>query len=78
MFNHNEEAFVNMLAHSASFINQNNYVLMYVLIGVIPFNLMISMISSIVTFLVYKRISNLYRSIAKDENSDLKEDFIDK
>lgn len=79
MFNGNEVAFVNMLASSASFINENNYVLMYVLVGVIPFNLMISIVSAVVTFLIYKRISKLYRNIAKeDNNSDLVEDLIDK
>ena len=70
MFNHNEEAFVSMLNASVSFINQDNYVLMYVLIGVIPFNLMMTMASSIVTFLVYKRISKIYRHIAKEETKE--------
>ena len=67
MFNDNLTGFVNMLAQSVSSINEDNYMLMYILIGVIPFNLIITVASSLVTFLVYKRISKIYRNIAKDE-----------
>ena len=68
MFNDNLAGFVSMLASSVPAINENNYMLMYVLIGVIPFNLIMTVVSSIVTFIVYKSISKLYRNIAKDES----------
>lgn len=68
MFNHDEAAFVAMLSGNVSFINQNNYVLMYVLVGVIPFNLIMTIVSSGLTFLVYKRISKLYKNIAKSND----------
>ena len=68
MFNNDLAGFVSMLANSVPAINENNYMLMYVLIGVIPFNLIMTVVSSIVTFVVYKSISKLYRNIAKDES----------
>lgn len=40
-------------------INENNYLLMYTLLTVIPFNLLISTVVNIVTFFVYKKISNI-------------------
>ena len=75
MFNNDLAGFVSMLASSVPAINENNYMLMYVLIGVIPFNLIMTVVSSIVTFIVYKSISKLYRNIAKDESS--KEENLD-
>ena len=57
-----------MLASSVPSINEDNYMLMYVLIGVIPFNLIMTVVSSIVTFIVYKSISKLYHNIAKEDN----------
>ena len=68
MFNNDLAGFVSMLASSVPAINENNYMLMYVLIGVIPFNLIMTVVSSIVTFIVYKSISKLYRNIAKDKS----------
>ena len=67
MFNDNLAGFVSMLAKSVPSINENNYMIMYVLIGVIPFNLIMTVVSSIVTFFVYKRISKLYHHIIKDD-----------
>lgn len=42
-------------------ITADNYMFYYILIGVIPFNLILSVIVSIVTFFTYKRLSNLYK-----------------
>ena len=75
MFNDNLTGFVSMLASSVPSINEDNYMLMYVLIGVIPFNLIMTVVSSIVTFIVYKSISKLYHNIAKEDNS--KEENLD-
>lgn len=41
-------------------ITENNYMLYYILIGVVPFNLILSIIVSLVTFFTYKRLSKLY------------------
>ena len=72
-FNANEAAFVGMLSGSLSFINESNYMFIYTLLGVIPFNLIITSACSLITFLVYKRISKVYKNIAKDEASGLEE-----
>ena len=74
MFNDNL-TFVSILASSVPSINEDNYMLMYVLIGVIPFNLIMTVVSSIVTFIVYKSISKLYHNIAKEDNQ--KEENLD-
>lgn len=66
MFNDNLAGFVSMLSSSVSSINEENYMLMYVLIGVIPFNLIVTAACSVITFIVYKSISKLYRNIATD------------
>lgn len=41
-------------------INENNYMLMYLIFGAGLFNLMISILTSLITFFVYKRISILF------------------
>ena len=75
VFNDNLAGFVSMLAENVPSINESNYMLMYVLIGVIPFNLIITVVSSVITFIVYKRISKLYHNIAKEDNQ--KEENLD-
>lgn len=42
-------------------INRDNFMFYYILGAVIPFNLLLSTIVSIVTFLVYKRVSVLFK-----------------
>lgn len=49
-----------------SIINENNYKIVYVLLGALPFNIMLSTTVSLITFFVYKRISNLLK-LTKDE-----------
>ena len=46
----------------------NNYMLAYILYAVIPFNLIISTLSSVITFLVYKRVSIAYDTVGRFEN----------
>ena len=43
-------------------VNEQNYMSKYLLYGCLPFNAMLSIIVSIVTYLVYKRISFLFNS----------------
>lgn len=43
-------------------ITITNYKVMYVLVAALPFNLILSLCVSLVTFLVYKRISNFLKS----------------
>ena len=44
-------------------INENNYMLMYILYAVIPFNLILSSLVSAITFILYKRLSLIYKKI---------------
>lgn len=46
---------------------ENNYMLAYTLYAVIPFNIILSTLTSIVTFLVYKRVSIAYDKIGAFE-----------
>ena len=41
-------------------INESNYMIMYLIFGTLFFNMMISIVTSIITFFVYKRISILF------------------
>ena len=50
----------------------NNYMLAYILYAVIPFNLIISTLSSVITFLVYKRVSIAYDTVGRFENIESK------
>lgn len=49
-------------------VNENNYLSKYVIYAVVPFNLLISSLVSIVTLLLYKRISNIFH-IEKTNNN---------
>lgn len=51
-------------------ITPDNYMLYYIMLAVIPFNLIISVLVSIVTFLVYKRVSVAYHSIGYVKNDE--------
>ena len=42
-------------------INENNFMRLYLFGAVLPFNLLLSILVSIVTFMVYKRISDLFK-----------------
>lgn len=44
-------------------VNENNYIFKYLLYAVLPFNLLISTLVSIVTLLLYKRISNIFNIV---------------
>lgn len=44
-------------------VNENNYITKYILLGCIPFNLMLSIVVSLVTYFVYKKISWLFEKM---------------
>ena len=44
-------------------VNENNYMLLYILYAVIPFNLILSGVVSFLTFILYKRLSIVYKNI---------------
>lgn len=49
-------------------VNESNYMIKSIIYAFIPFNLLISVIVSLVTFLVYKKISILFSKLNKKEN----------
>lgn len=49
-------------------ISESNYMLYYILIAVIPFNIILSVLVNLVTFLVYKRVSIAYDKIGHIED----------
>ncbi len=55
----NEEKFVSFLSIIPG-INIDNYMIKYILLAVIPFNALISVVVSVVTFMVYKKVSILF------------------
>lgn len=70
-FDSNPSTFIEVMNLADTFknINEQNYLLYYLLIGIVPFNFFLSALSSIITMLVYKRISILYHN---DKKVDLK------
>lgn len=69
-FNADTNAFIGTLSAGIPSINEDNYMLLYTLLGVIPFNFLMTALSSVITFIIYKHISMLYKNIAKDENKN--------
>lgn len=58
-FGGNVDAFLPLLSIIPN-VNENNYVIRYVLLGALPFNLMLSLVVCIITYFVYKRLSKLF------------------
>lgn len=58
-FGGNVEAFLPLLSIIPG-VNENNYVIRYVLFGALPFNVMLSLVVCIITYFVYKRLSKLF------------------
>ena len=58
-FGGNVNAFLPLLSVIPD-VNENNYVIRYVLFGALPFNLMLSLAVCIITYFVYKRLSKLF------------------
>ncbi|HEY8445372.1 MAG TPA: ECF transporter S component [Bacilli bacterium] len=74
MFDGNEGVIVGALNSlpGVTFVTVDNYMLYYILIGIIPFNLVLSSMVSLVTFLVYKRVSNLFEMFGKGKPEVIK------
>lgn len=47
-------------------INPSNYMLLYLFAGVLPFNIVLSILNSLVCFLIYKRTSYLFKKLEKE------------
>ena len=58
-FGGNVDAFLPLLSIIPN-VNENNYVIRYVLLGALPFNLMLSLVVCTITYFVYKRLSKLF------------------
>lgn len=58
VFHMDASQFVNMLWFVKN-VNENNYMLYYILAITIPFNLLLSIVVNVVTYFVYKRVSIL-------------------
>lgn len=56
-------------------INESNYMFNYILYACIPFNLIISITVSVITFFVYKRISYLFDKMDGPSNKKEKDDL---
>ena len=78
-FGGNVNVFVSMLEMIPG-VNESNYNIRYVLFGALPFNALLSLGVSIITYLVYKRMSNLfhlfdkkiYKEELENEENDVK------
>lgn len=64
--NGNVEAFIGALAVIPN-VTVENYMIKYILFAVIPFNLLIASVVSVVTFLVYKKISIIFNKLSKKQ-----------
>lgn len=65
-FNGDVETFVQMISVIPG-VNQDNYMGKYLLYGALPFNMLLSIMINIITFLVYKRISPLVHEFTEKE-----------
>ena len=76
-FGGNVNVFVSMLEMIPG-VNESNYNIRYVLFGALPFNAVLSVGVSIITYLVYKRMSNLFhlfdKKIYKEELENEEDD----
>lgn len=71
-FGGNLEVFVSACS-VIPFINQSNYMGMYLLLAVIPFNTLLSVLTSIITYIVYKKTSVIFnRFDTKISNNEKK------
>lgn len=67
-FDGNVSGFIGILSIIPG-INEDNYMIRYLLYAVVPFNVLLSSIVSVVTFLVYKKISIIFNKLSiKKEN----------
>lgn len=70
MFNGNDEVLINMISSVIPNVTADNYLIKYLLLSCLPFNILLSSLVSVITFLVYKKTSNLFKKISeRDDNS---------
>ncbi len=74
MKTYGEEAVLGMLSYMKG-LNSNNYMVYYILLAVIPFNLLLSIVVSLITFFVYKRVSFLYKGEFESSDNNLKPSY---
>ena len=68
MFGGNNEVLVNMIKAVIPNTTSENYLMNYLLLSCLPFNILLSSVVSLITFLVYKRTSILFKKfIYKDD-----------
>ncbi len=70
-FNGNVQGLISMCAMIPN-INESNYLILYLLVGVLPFNALLSIICNVVTFLVYKRTHFMFIEIEEKTLKDSK------
>ncbi|MDD4056379.1 MAG: ECF transporter S component, partial [Bacilli bacterium] len=66
-FNDDLEGFLQLCRVVIKDINADNYMMKYIIYAVIPFNAIIAVVVSTVTFLVYKKISNFLRKLDEEK-----------
>jgi len=66
-FNDDLEGFLQLCRVVIRDINADNYMMKYIVYAVIPFNAIIAVVVSTVTFLVYKKISNFLRKLDEEK-----------
>lgn len=64
-YNGNIDSFIASCIKVIPSMNESNYMAKYLLFGVVPFNAFVATLTGVVTFLVYKKISNLLHSMDK-------------
>lgn len=74
MKTYGENAVLGMLSYMKG-INEHNYMLYYILFAVIPFNLLLATIVSLITFFVYKRVSGLYNREFNESEEEQKKNY---
>jgi len=66
-FNGDLEGFLQLCRVVIKDINADNYMMKYIVYAVIPFNAIIAVVVSTVTFLVYKKISNFLHKLDEEK-----------
>ena len=61
MFGGNEEVLANIIGQVIPNVTVENYLIKYLLLSCLPFNILLSTLVSVVTFLVYKKSSILFK-----------------
>ncbi|QWB96530.1 ECF transporter S component [Mycoplasmatota bacterium] len=59
-------------------ITTSNYMLFYLLIAIVPFNIILSSIVSTITYFVYKRVSHIYHDISFSHHPNESQQHIEK